>query len=76
MVDTHDYNDPRIFERALIEHRDKYEQAVKAKDGGQACYHFGAMQSMERRLMEFGYTEDQIGKVRNDDKSRRKESDR
>ena len=64
MVDTFDYNDPKIFERALIEHRDKYEKAVQAKDGGQACYHLGAMKSMEQRLREFGYTEDQIQKVK------------
>lgn len=65
MVDTHDYNDPRIFERALIEHRDKYEQAVKAKDGGQSCFHLGAMRRMEQRLMYgFNYTADQIKKVK------------
>lgn len=75
MVDKNDYNDPRVFERSMLEHLAKYEKAVKAKDGGQACYHLGAMQSMERRLREFGYTEDQIGKVRNDDKNRRKELD-
>ena len=72
MVDTHDYNDPRIFEKSLLEHMEKYEKAVRNKEGGQACYHFGAMQSMEHRLMEFGYTEEQIRKVRNDDKNRRK----
>lgn len=64
MVDTFDYNDPRIFERALIEHRDKYEQAVKAKDGGQSCFHLGAMRSMEQRLMDFEYTDEQIRKVK------------
>lgn len=64
MVDTFDYNDPRIFERALIEHRDKYEQAVKAKDGEQSCFHLGAMRRMEQRLMDFGYTDEQIRKVK------------
>lgn len=64
MVDTFDYNDPKIFERAMIEHRDKYEQAVKDKDGGQSSFHLGAMKSMEQRLREFGYTEDKIKKIK------------
>lgn len=72
MVDTFDYNDPKTFEKSLLEHMDKYEQAVKEKDGGQSCYHLGAMQSMEHRLMYgFNYTADQIKKVkegRRDDK--------
>lgn len=68
MVDTHDYNDPHVFESSMLEHLDKYKKAVKAKDGGQACYHMGAMKSMEQRLREFGYTEDQIRKVKKDGK--------
>ena len=65
MVDTFDYNDPKIFEKSLLEHMEKYDKAVKAKDGGQSCYHMGAMQSMEHRLMYgFNYTEDQIKKVK------------
>lgn len=64
MVDTHDYNDPRVFERSMLEHMAKYEKDVQAKDGGQACYHLGAMKRMEQRLREFGYTEDQIQKVK------------
>lgn len=64
MVDTFDYNDPKIFEKSLLEHMEKYDKAVKAKDGGQACYHLGAMQSMEQRLREFGYTEDRIKKTK------------
>ena len=65
MVDTFDYNDPKIFEKSLLEHMEKYDKAVKEKDGGQSCYHLGAIQSMEHRLMyEFNYTEDQIRKVK------------
>lgn len=64
MVDTFDYNDPKIFEKSLLEHMDKYDKAVQAKDGWQASYHLGAMQRMERRLREFGYTEDRIQKTK------------
>lgn len=65
MVDTFNYNDPKIFEKSLMEHMDKYEQAVKAKDGYEVSLHYGAMQNMEHRLMYgFNYTEDQIRKVK------------
>ena len=65
MVDTFDYNDPKIFEKSLLEHMEKYAKAVKEKDGGQSCYHLGAMQSMEHRLMYgFNYTAEQIQKVK------------
>ena len=65
MVDKYEYNNPKTFERSLIEHVAKYKQAVKEKDGGQSCYHLGAIQSMEHRLMYgFGYTADQIRKVK------------
>ena len=65
MVDTFDYNDPKIFEKSLLEHMEKYDKAVKEKDGEQSCHHLGAIQSMEHRLMYgFGYTADQIQKVK------------
>lgn len=65
MVDTFDYNDPKTFEKSLLEHMEKYDKAVKEKDGEQSCYHLGAMQNMEHRLMYgFDYTADQIKKVK------------
>ena len=65
MVDTFDYNDPKIFEKSLLEHMDRYDKAVKAKDGYEVSLHYGAMQNMEHRLMYgFGYTADQIQKVK------------
>lgn len=65
MVDTFDYNNPKIFEKSLLEHMEKYDKAVKAKDGGQSSFHLGAMRNMEQRLMYgFNYTADQIKKVK------------
>lgn len=66
MVDAHEYNNPKTFERSLIEHVAKYKQAVKDKDGYQINYQYGAIKSMERVLeSKFNYTQAQIEAIKN-----------
>ena len=66
MVDTYEYNNPKVFEKSLIEHIEKYKRAVKAKDGYQICFQYGAIKSMERVLeSKFNYTQEQIKAIKN-----------
>lgn len=66
MVDAHEYNNPKTFERSLIEHVAKYKQAVKDKDGYQISYQYGAIKSMEIVLeSKFNYTQEQIEAIKN-----------
>ena len=66
MVDKYEYNNPKTFERSLIEHVAKYKQAVKDKDGYQISYQYGAIKSMERVLeFKFNYTQEQIRAIKN-----------
>lgn len=66
MNDHTPYNDPTVFEGALLRHLANYHQAVKRKDRSEACRHFGAMTNMEHVLLtRFEYSQERIEELKN-----------
>ncbi len=65
-IDNTPYDDPKHFEKALLRHLAKYNQAAERKDRSEAHRHFGAMTNMEHVLTtKFGYTSERIEELKN-----------
>lgn len=65
MIDRTPYNDPTVFEKALLRDIANYRQAVKRKDKSEACRYFGAATNMEHVLLtRFGYSMEKINKLK------------